>query len=89
MERRCNILVEYKDGSFQWIRDALESDVCKMPDVARIKSYCNSEFRVGTERWRTGESEFEKVVISRPAHASCTGRGRISSCNTSTPSRPA
>jgi hypothetical protein len=76
MERKHNILVQYTDGSLQWLREALESEVRAMPDVARIKAYCNSNFRVGGERWTTGRSDMEKIVISRPSPACGTERAR-------------
>jgi hypothetical protein len=70
------MLVEYRDGSFQWLENALEAEVARMPGVARIKSYCNPNFRVTTERWTTGRSDMEKIVIA-PVVASCDReRGR-------------
>ena len=56
MERRCHLLVEYEDGSLQWLENALESEAVALPGVARVKAYCNSNFRVPRERWRTGRS---------------------------------
>jgi hypothetical protein len=66
MERRHNILVEYEDGSLQWLQNALENEAARLPGVVRVKAQCNSEFRVPLDRWRTGETDLQKVVISEP-----------------------
>lgn len=52
-----SILVEYKDGSFQWIRVASEEEAKKNPEVARVKAECYGEMK--SRRWRTGPSELQ------------------------------
>jgi len=66
MDRRHNILVEYEDGSLQWLRNALENEAIRVPGVVRVKACCNSESRVPLDRWRTGETDLQKVIISGP-----------------------
>jgi len=54
-----SILVEYKDGSFQWIKATSEEEIVKNPEVARIKSQCYGATQMESRRWRTGLSEFQ------------------------------
>jgi hypothetical protein len=54
-----SILVEYKDGSFQWLKNASEEEIVKNPEVARIKSYCYGAIQMESRRWKTGASEFQ------------------------------
>lgn len=81
--------MEYKDGSLQWLENALESEAKALPEVARVKAYCNPNFRVPLERWRTGRSDLDKIVISPGPPSFDTAPARKSSCNTSMPARPA
>ena len=64
MERLQNILVEYEDGSLQWIKGTTEKEVMALSGFRRIRSFCNTNFRVPTERYRVGPSEFMKSVVS-------------------------
>jgi hypothetical protein len=59
-----HILIEYKDGSRQWIENACEKNVVKTNNFKRIVSFCNSNFKVCTKRWTTGKTQFQKIVIS-------------------------
>lgn len=61
--RKYHILVEYSDGSFQWIRNSTEQEVAKKPGVKRIRSYCNVNFAVDTKRWKTGKTQFQKIIL--------------------------
>jgi len=54
-----SILVEYKDGSFQWLKATSEEEIIKNPNVARIKSQCYGSIQMESKRWRTGASEFQ------------------------------
>jgi hypothetical protein len=54
-----SILVEYKDGSFQWLKATSEEEIMKNPEVTRIKSQCYGSIQMESRRWRTGLSEFQ------------------------------
>jgi hypothetical protein len=54
-----SILVEYKDGSLQWLKATSEEEIAKNPEVSRIKSYCYGSIKMESKRWRTGPSEFQ------------------------------
>lgn len=55
-----HLLVEFQDGSFQWIKNTSENDVKKIPGFKRIKSEANGNFHFTTRRWReSSESQFE------------------------------
>lgn len=58
-----HILVEYDDGSFQWIKESSEEELLKKPEIKRIKSYCNANFEVNTKRFRIGKSQFEMISV--------------------------
>ncbi|NBT57316.1 hypothetical protein EBT16_00875 [bacterium] len=57
MERK-SILVQYTDGSLQWLKNTSEEEVAKNPEVARVKSQCYGTIQMESRRWRTGVSEF-------------------------------
>ena len=54
-----SILVEYKDGSLQWLKATSEEEIIKNPNVARIKSQCYGSIQMESKRWKTGPSEFQ------------------------------
>ncbi len=59
-----HILVEFKDGSFQWIENASENDVCKIKDFKRIRSLTNGKFYFSKKRWKeSSESQFKITFI--------------------------
>lgn len=62
MKNNQNILVEYKDGCYQWIKNALEKDLVSNNNIKRICGY--TIFEVDTKKWKLGEkSQFEKIII--------------------------
>jgi len=64
MERRHNILVEYEDGSLQWIRNTTEAEVESLPGFKRARSFCNVNFVVPEDRYMVGPSEFQRRTVS-------------------------
>lgn len=63
METKHNILVEYSDGSFQWLKNTTSREAMDKPGVKHLRSYCDTRFDVDTKRWRTGKSQFEKILV--------------------------
>lgn len=61
--RRQHILIQYTDGSYQWIRNTSETEVSKIKNFKRIVSFCNDNFYVDTKKWRIGRSQFEKIIV--------------------------
>lgn len=59
-----HILVEYKDGSFQWFENTSEKDVCRVKGFKRIKSFTNGKFYFSKKRWKeSSESQFKITFI--------------------------
>lgn len=63
MEKKQNILVEYHDQSFQWLKNVREKELVSNKNIKRICAYSYINFEVSTKRWRLGKSQFEKIVI--------------------------
>jgi hypothetical protein len=63
-KKRYHILVEYNDGSFQWIKDSTEKEAAERAEVKIIRSYCNTNFNVDARRWKTGRSQFERIILT-------------------------
>jgi hypothetical protein len=57
--KRKSILVQYRDGSLQWLKNASEEEIAKNPEVARIKSQCYGTIQMESRRWKTGDSDFQ------------------------------
>jgi hypothetical protein len=59
-----HLLVEYNDGSRQWIKNACESEIKNNKNIKRICSYCNSRYEVDTRRWKIGsKSDLHKIIL--------------------------
>jgi hypothetical protein len=58
-----HILVEYIDGTFQWIKNVCEKEVSKNKKVKRICSCSYGNIEVNTRRWKIGKSQFDLVLL--------------------------
>lgn len=56
--KKQSLLVEYKDGSFQWIKNASEEEALKNPNVVRIKSHSYGSVEIESRRWKLGKTQF-------------------------------
>jgi hypothetical protein len=61
--QKQNLLIEYVDGSRQWIKNSTQDEVCAVKGFRRICATSDPKFDVYTFRWRTGESQFEIVKL--------------------------
>jgi hypothetical protein len=58
MSNKHHTLVEYKDGTFQWLKHTCERDALTNSHVKRICSICDASMKVDTRRRRFWPSEF-------------------------------
>lgn len=58
-----SLLVEYKDGSFQWIKNTSEEEAKKNPEIIRVKSTSYGNIQMQSRRWKTGKTQFDVVFF--------------------------
>jgi len=58
-----SILVEYKDGTLQWLKNTSEEEAMKNPEVFRVKSHCYGTIQMESRRWRMGKTQFEVEFV--------------------------
>lgn len=58
MSNKHHTLVEYKDGTFQWLRHTCESDALAISHVKRICSVCDASMKVDAKKRKFWPSEF-------------------------------
>jgi hypothetical protein len=58
MSNKHHTLVEYKDGTFQWLRHTCESDALANCHVKRICSVCDASMKVDAKKRKFWPSEF-------------------------------
>jgi hypothetical protein len=62
-----SLLVEYKDGSLQWVKNSSEEEVMRNPEVARIKSQSYGSIKMESRRWKEGKTQFQVKFIDDPS----------------------
>lgn len=63
MRKQC-ILVEYKDGSFQWL-EGFEKDLLVDQRIKRICGELYGRSKACTsKKWKIGKSQFEKIIVN-------------------------
>lgn len=65
--RRQNLLVEYVDGSRQWIKNTTQKEACSIKGFKRVCASSEANLNVGTFRWKVGDkSQF--VLVRLPPY---------------------
>jgi hypothetical protein len=58
-----HLLVEFQDGSLQWIKNTSEAEVIRVKQFKRIKSESFGEFYFTKKRWKESKESQLKIVV--------------------------